>query len=122
MVKPSSCWFETSSEILDGGLLLQLETHPKSIHHFENFYDIQLDEPVCILCTEQKSTCVNKQYIQLIVDLAWTLMHGNDQDFALDMNNGAILRRRQKQLEANPTFFKYLAGKVDFTWVKLDHE
>lgn len=41
--KESSWWFETNSQILDGGLLLHIEAYPEVVQNLKHFYDIQLN-------------------------------------------------------------------------------
>ena len=119
-LQKSSWWFETNSKILDGGLLLQIEAYPEVVQNLKYFYDIQLVDSVYTIWTEQKSRRISSQYIQCIFNLTWKMVQANTNDFALDMNNNVILRRHKNQLQVKPKFLKYLAGKVDLTYVILE--
>nr|AYC64589.1 hypothetical protein [Pseudoderbesia arbuscula] len=116
----SSWWFETNSQILDGGLLLQIEAYPEVIQNLKNFYDIQLVDYVYTIWKEQKSRRIDMEYIQCLFNLTWKIVQENTNDFALDMNNSVILRRHKNQLQVKPKFLKYLAGKIDLTYVRLE--
>ena len=116
----SSWWFETNSQILDGGLLLQIEAYPEVVQNLKHFYDIQLVDYVYTIWTEQKSRRIDMEYIQCIFNLTWKMVQANTNDFTLDMNNSVILRRHKNQLQVKSKFLKYLAGKVDVTYVRLE--
>ena len=118
----SSWWFETNSQILDGGLLLQIEAYPEVVQNLKHFYDIQLVDYVYTIWTEQKSIRISTQYIQCIFNLTWKIVQGNINDFALDMNNSVIFRRHKNHLYVKSKFLNYLAGKVDLTYVILEYD